>query len=141
MIVSDVVLLAIARYPNEPVLLAVDHFYSDRRAAGLGALKDDPELDERPGALCRRKYMANFGRAVTYVFHRGAFQHFDRQELPPYPGRDMDKLTVTVRREPAYHYLVGFKISEFHSQRGRRDVAIRLRAIRTQIQRLHPRPD
>lgn len=127
--------LAMLRYPKEPALLALEFFLRDRRTAGHGAMKDQRQPIERGRFVVRRKYRYTIDHKVTYLVARSTFEEY---EPPSIEDPVTIHSTMTIRRVPAYEYMIDFHARDFNSARGRREIAHRLRAMRAEIRRLHP---
>lgn len=128
--------LAHKRYPDVPLLLALDFFLSDRRRAGLGA------LDER-----KRNVGGNVNNFKRDVFERGGVVYHlrryspERREFAPesftYWGPSIDAATAIVKTVtiPARdeRLCVDVAYRDFQTQYGRRMVASMLRHARRQL--------
>lgn len=133
---KELAALANARYPDVPLLLAIDFFMSDRRQAGLGAL--GVERRKRFGAMgySHSKEMNHFdGR----IFYRSAYRQKERLRYKPMPLMDYthisQRATIETERVPSIDEVRAMPIDykDFSTQAGRRYVARCLRGLRKEI--------
>lgn len=128
---TDVLRLALARYPKTPAPLALMYFESDRRAAGLGAL-DHRKRGGRGEVKCYKTVDLMTGRVqydrIIDVKARDEFPSFDRNwmRLEDAP----ETVTLILRPGRLAHRAVRFDRHDFDTQRGRSMVAKVLMQLR-----------
>ena len=129
---SQVLTLATRRYPRTHALLALQYFESDRRTAGLGALKDSPGRGHKNVRNIKRVDLETLG-----VFYHRIIDIPQRWELPPmeftFSITDVSQNEcVTMLKTPARFVERYVRVSrrDFQTQEGRNRVANYLRQLR-----------
>lgn len=127
-------LLAHARYPKVPILLAMSYYESDRRAAGLGAL--DPRR-RRGRTIMRTKEIDLLHRRVIYTLRtklppRDVPPAFD--ELLSVGAAGDARLTITRLAAVDVARCVALEAHDLDTQRGRDMAAKMLRQARQELQ-------
>ena len=132
----DVAGLAHARYPNEPIDLAIMMFMSDRRAAGLGALDDNKRpRGRRPVRNIKRVDLLSGDVLYERIIDAPAHQVLPRMEFEytvGSPGPAYVKATYVPARKS--HFCVRIERGWLESQRDRRMAANYLRELRRRTQ-------
>lgn len=131
-----------ARYPREPLEVALFFFQSDRKAAGLGAL----DVRKREASRLGRHPVRNTKWAYEMtrdVFYRLTIDRLPYTEIDPtqfielraFNPNDPTPDCVTLIRHPAVFVerMVVINHKEFWTERGREGIAARLREARRQI--------
>jgi hypothetical protein len=135
--IAQLYALATARYRNTPAVLAIAYFESDRRAAGMGALKSGYDYNRQYRNVSNTKTHDRMSDKVQYDRHISvpAFDRFPELEMPVGSIDDFDpNACITLVRVPARNMSMACRVDreDFQTQAGRNKIASLLRRLRAE---------
>lgn len=130
-----------ARYPREPLTLALMMFESDRRMAGLGALDITKRLHRKNEGYkfvsnTKQMHVLNGTCVYQLAVHRLAFFEYPEfDSLMPTEGSGAECVTVTRKPEKFSERWVPVNPRDLWTERGRDMIAYTLRKVRREMRK------